>query len=142
MTNGKILVVAAAAFAAGLAARGLMPAEPLAYAQEPGKVYEMRTYVVPEDRISALHTRFRDHTLRMFQKHGIANVAYFRPQDPEKAKTTLIYLISHPSRQAADQNWAAFGKDPEWQKIAADSGVGRVQITREFLEPTDYSPMK
>ena len=142
MTKAKVVVVAAAAFAAGLAARGVLPATPVAHAQGAAKVYEMRTYVVPEDKIEALHTRFRAHTLRMFQKHGIANVAYFRPQDPEKAKTTLIYLISHPSRQAADQNWAAFGKDPEWQKIAADSGVGRVQITREFLEPTDYSPMK
>ena len=52
----------------------------------------------------------------MFQKHGMASVVYFRPQDPEKAKTTLIYLISHPNREAANQNWAAFGKDPEWQK--------------------------
>lgn len=129
----------AAAFVAGALARG---ADSVAQAQTAARVYEMRTYVVPEDKIEALHTRFRDHTLRMFQKHGIANVAYFRPQDPAKAKTTIIYLLSHPSRQAADQNWAAFGKDPEWQKIAADSGVGRVQITREFLDPTDYSPMK
>lgn len=136
------LAVLAAAFAAGFIARGVVPAESAVHAQAAGKVYEMRTYVVPEDKITALHTRFRDHTLRMFQKHAITNVAYFRPQDPEKAKTTIVYLLAHPSRQAADQNWAAFGKDPEWQKIAADSGVGRVQIVREFLEPTDYSPMK
>ena len=139
----KIALAAAAAalFLAGFAARGIL-SEPVAHAQAPGKVYELRTYVVPEDRIEALHTRFRDHTLKMFQKHGITNVAYFRPQDPAKAKTTIVYLLSHPSRQAADQNWAAFGKDPEWQKIAAASGVGRVEIQREFLDPTDYSPMK
>ena len=139
----KIALAAAAAalFLAGFAARGLVSG-PVAHAQAPAKVYELRTYVVPEDRIEALHTRFRDHTLKMFQKHGISNVAYFRPQDPAKAKTTIVYLLAHPSRQAADQNWAAFGKDPEWQKIAAASGVGRVEIQREFLDPTDYSPMK
>jgi hypothetical protein len=51
-------------------------------------------------------------------------------------------LIAHPSRQAADQNRAAFRKDREWQKAAADSGVGAVKVVSEFLEPTDYSPMK
>jgi hypothetical protein len=131
----------AGVFLAGFAVRGLV-LEPVAHAQAAHKVYELRTYVVPEDKLAALNTRFRDHTMRMFQKHGIANVAYFTPQDPAKSKNTLIYLISHPSRQAADQNWLAFGKDPEWQKIAADSGVPRPTITREFLDPTDYSPMK
>ena len=132
----------ATVFTAGFLLGRLAPAEPVAHAQAAAKVYELRTYTVPEDRLNALHARFRDHTMRMFQKHGISNVGYFAPQDPEKAKTTLIYLISHPSRAAADQNWAAFGKDPEWQKIAKESGVGPVKIAREFLDPTDYSPMK
>jgi hypothetical protein len=132
----------AAALSGGFLLRGLLPPSPVAHAQGAAKVYELRTYTVPEDRLMALHARFRDHTQRMFQKHGISNVAYFSPQDPEKAKTTLIYLISHPSRAAADQNWAAFGKDPEWQKIAKESGVGPVKIAREFLDPTDYSPLK
>jgi hypothetical protein len=134
-------VTLAAMFLAGFAARGVV-SEPVAQAQAAQKVYELRTYVVPEDKLAALNTRFRDHTMRMFQKHGIASVAYFTPQDPAKAKNTLIYLISHPSRQAASQNWAAFLKDPVWQKIAADSGVPRPAITSEFLDPTDYSPMK
>ena len=143
MTKKLALIVGGATlFLAGFAARGLLPGEPVAHAQAAARVYEMRTYVVPEDRIEALHTRFRDHTLKMFQKHNITNVAYFKPQDPAAARTTIVYLIAHPSRQAADQNWAAFGKDPEWQKIAAASGVGPVKIAREFLEATDYSPMK
>jgi hypothetical protein len=140
----KLMVLAAggALVAAALVAREAAVATPVHAQAAAPKVYEMRTYVVPEDKIDALHTRFRDHTLRMFQKHGITNVIYLKPQDPEKAKTTIVYLIAHPSREAAKQNWSAFGKDPEWQKIAADSGVGRVQIVSEFFDPTDYSPMK
>ena len=142
MPNSRIWMAGAIAlaFAAGFIARGGV--ETVATAQAAARVYELRTYSVPEDRLEALHARFRNHTLRMFQKHGMNSVVYFRPQDPEKAKTTLVYLISHPSRQAADQNWAAFRKDPEWQKIAADSGVGTVKVVSEFLDPTDYSPMK
>ena len=143
MSSSRLLLCAAmaAAFVAGYLARGTTP-DRVAYAQGAARVYELRTYTVPEDRLEPLHARFRNHTLRIFQKHGMDNVVYFRPQDPEKAKTTLVYLISHASRQAADQSWAAFRKDPEWQKVAAESGVGPIKVASEFLEPTDYSPMK
>jgi len=134
--------VLSAAFLAGFATRGIVMPGDVVHAQTATKVYELRTYTVPEDRLEALHARFRNHTLRMFQKHGMTNVVYFRPQDPAKARTTLTYLIAHPSRAAADQNWAAFRADPEWQKIAADSGVGPVKVANEFFEPADYSPMK
>lgn len=130
----------AAAFLAGLAAGGATMMA--VHAQAPARVYELRTYTVPEDRIEALHARFRNHTLRIFERHGMRNVAYFKPQDPARATTTMVYLISHESRQAADQSWAAFRKDPEWQKVAAESGVGAVKVDSQFLEPTDYSPMR
>lgn len=133
------LLAVALLLAAGAAMR-LTPST--AQAQAATKVYEMRTYVVPEDKLEALHTRFRDHTLRIFQKHGMTNVVYLRPQDPEKAKTTLVYLIAHASREQAKLNWSAFGKDPEWQKVAKESGVGPVKVESVFFDPTDYSPMK
>ena len=129
-------------FAAGFAARGVLPAEPVALAQAAPKVYELRTYVVPEDKLGALNTRFRDHTMRIFQRHGISNVAYFTPTDAAKAKTTLVYLIAHPSRDEATKNWAAFRADPEWQRVAKESGVPVPTITSEFMTATDYSPMK
>jgi hypothetical protein len=135
-------VVLVAVFAAGFATRGLMPGDPVVHAQTANRVYELRTYVAPDDKFAALNARFRDHTMRLFTKHGMTNVGYFVPQDDIKAKDTLIYLLQHPSRAAADENWKKFGSDPEWTKIAADSGVGRVIVTREFLNPTDYSPMK
>ena len=135
-------VVLVGVFAAGFVARGVVPGAAVVSAQSPAKVYELRTYVVPEDKLAALNTRFRDHTMRIFQRHGIASVAYFTPQDPAKAKTTLVYLIAHPSQEAATRNWEQFRADAEWQKVAAASGVPRPTITSEFLVATDYSPMK
>lgn len=129
-------------FVAGFFVRGVLPGEPVAHAQAANRVFELRTYVVPDDKFTALNSRFRDHTLRLFTKYNMTNVGYFVPQDDIKSRDTLVYLLAHPSRQAADENWKKFGSDPEWQKIAADSGVGRVIVTREFLNPTDYSPMK
>src|SRR6187431_2756944 len=90
-------------------------------AESAGKVFEIRTYYTFPGRLEALHKRFREHTMKMFEKHGMTNVAYWTPQDSPGKDNTLIYVISHPSREAAKKNWADFSADPEWQKIAADS---------------------
>ncbi len=138
--TSRMWLVLAGVFAGGLFAGAAVTTA--VQAQAPARVFELRTYTVPADRLEALHARFRNHTMRIFQRHGMNNVVYFRPQDAERAGTTMVYLISHASRQAADQSWAAFRKDPEWQKVSAESGVGPVKVDSQFLAPTDYSPMK
>src|SRR5687767_4857704 len=133
-----------AAFVFGFIARGVVPGEPVVSAQS-ARVYELRTYTAPDGKLEELHARFRNHTLRIFQKHGMSNVAYFKPQDALLSQNTMIYLIAHPSREAAKQNWAAFGKDPEWQKVAQETQVnGKIvaKVESVFLDATDYSPMK
>ena len=134
----------AAAFVLGFLARGIVPGEPIAHAQS-GRVFELRTYTAPDGKLEELHKRFRDHTMRIFKNHGMTNVAYFRPQDAPLSQNTLIYLIAHPSREAAKANWAAFQADPEWQKVANESqknGKIVAKVESVFLDPTDYSPMK
>jgi hypothetical protein len=135
----------AAAFLAGFAARGILPGEQVAHAQATGKVYELRTYTAPDGKLDELHARFRNHTMRIFQRHGMENVVYFRPQDAPASQNTLIYVLAHKSREAAKESWAAFQKDPEWRKVAQDSQVnGKIvaSVQSIFLDPTDYSPMK
>jgi len=105
-------------------------------------IYELRTYTTAAGRLPALHKRFRDHTMRIFEKHGIKNVVYLTPTDKEE---TLVYLIAHESKAAADASWAAFREDPEWQKVAEESQRdGRIvtKVESQYLEPTDYSPLK
>src|SRR6266498_3517479 len=75
-----------------------------AFAQN--RVYELRTYTCNEGKLEALKTRFRDHTIGIFKRHGMESIGYWVPQDPEKSKTTLIYIIVHASREAATKNWA------------------------------------
>jgi hypothetical protein len=142
----KLCGVAAigAAFVLGFLARGVVPLEPVAHAQG-ARIFELRTYTAPEGKLGELHARFRDHTLRIFKKHGMENIAYFAPQDAPLSQNTMIYLLAHPSREAADKDWAAFGKDPEWQKVAQETQVnGKIvaKVDRIFLNATDYSPMK
>jgi hypothetical protein len=133
----------AAAFAAGFAARGEMPGEAVAQAQARPRVYELRTYTAVEGRLDALHGRFRDHLLGFFQKHGMTNVVYFKPMDAPLSQNTLMYLVSHESREAAKKSWAAFQNDAEWKKVSsAGGGAMASKVESVFLEPTDYSPMK
>jgi hypothetical protein len=109
------------------------------------EVYELRTYTAAEGKLAALHARFRDHTLKLFKKHGMVNVAYWSPSDDPLKKDTLIYVVKHASREAAAQSWAAFRKDPEWLKAKAESekdGVLTKKVEAVFMDATDYSPMK
>ena len=126
----------------GLAVVATPPAE----AQSPGEpVYELRIYTTVEGKLPALLARFRDHTVALFQKHGIENVGYWVPADPPKSQNTLYYLLRHKSREAAKASWAAFGKDPEWVKARKESEAeGKIVDKAEsvFLSPTDFSKLK
>ena len=71
--------------------------------------------------------------------------AYWVPQDSPARETTLIYVISHASREAAKANWAAFIADPEWKKVSEASQVdGKIveRIESVFMDATDYSPLR
>ncbi len=114
-------------------------------AEPAGKVFEIRTYHTFPGRLEALHKRFREHTMKMFEKHGMTNVGYWVPQDSPAHESTLIYVISHASREAAKANWAAFSADPEWKKISEASQVdGKIveRVESVFMDATDYSPLK
>ncbi|MGA2772039.1 MAG: NIPSNAP family protein [Bryobacteraceae bacterium] len=115
----------------------------LAFAQS--RVYELRTYTCYDGKLEALKARFRDHTIAIFKRHGMESIGYWVPQDPEKSKNTLIYILAHPSLEAAQKNWEAFRADPEWVKARADSETAGpiVQKTESvYMNPTEFSVLK
>ena len=123
---------------------GSWNASSVAHAQA-GKVYELRTYTAPDGKLPNLQARFRDHTIRIFNKHNMKSVGYWVPQDAPAKDNTLVYIISHDSREAAKKTWKEFGEDPEWQKVREEShknGVLVKKVDSVFLEPTDYSALK
>jgi hypothetical protein len=118
---------------------------PSAVAQEHGRVFELRTYTCNEGKLPDLLARFRNHTTRLFEKHGMTNIAYWVPQDSPAHENTLIYVIAHASRDAAKKNWDEFQNDPEWQKVRNDSEAnGKIvsKVESVFMDATDFSPMK
>lgn len=105
------------------------------------RVFEMRIYYAAEGKLDALHSRFRDHTTDLFEKHGITNIGYWTPvENPERE---LIYFLAYPSREAREQSWKAFMADPDWQKAYKASEVdGKLvsKVVSKFFTATDYSP--
>jgi hypothetical protein len=143
ISSGRIALGSAVLLVAGFAAGASFGADVTA-AQAP-RVFELRTYTAPDGKLPELHARFRDHTLRLFEKHGMTNIGYWKPLDTPLADNTLIYLLGHSSREAAKASWTAFINDPDWKKVATESQVnGKIvaKVDSVFLTAADYSPMK
>jgi len=114
-----------------------------------GRVFELRIYKTPPGRLDALNARFRDHTVKLFDKHGLVSFGYWNPVDEKDgAKDTLVYILAHKSRAAAAENFREFGKDPDWvaarkeseQKAGGSLTVAEGGVRSTFMTPTDYSP--
>jgi NIPSNAP protein len=138
-TKRVFFAFGAAVFVSGFALGSVVRAQP-----QP-RVFELRTYTAPEGKLGDLHKRFRDHTMRIFKKHGMESIGYWQPQDAPDSQNTLIYVLAHPSREAAKKNWAEFSADPEWQKVSAESQVNGKIVSKAvsvFMDATDYSPLK
>ena len=106
------------------------------------RCFEMRVYYAAPGKLDALHARFRDHTCKLFEKHGMTNLGYFVPLDNPESK--LIYFLAYPNREARDKSWKAFMADPDWQKAYKASEVdGKLvaKVDAPLLTATDYSPL-
>lgn len=106
-------------------------------------VFELREYHAAEGKLDDLLARFRNHTITIFNRHGMESVAYWTPTDDPLKGKTLFYILKHPSREAATANWAAFHDDPEWKSVSAASEVnGKLveKVESTFLKLTDFSP--
>ena len=130
----------------GLAVESLSASESEAGAAEvDGAVYELRVYTATEGKLPELLKRFREHTRHLFDRHGMKNVAYWTPMDesgPNPKSKALIYILKHPSREAAAANWKAFQDDPEWQKVKAKSeenGKLVEKVDSTYMVLTDFS---
>jgi hypothetical protein len=134
-----------------LPAAALLPSAAWAASQlekaGPGKtptmVYELRVYHTYDGKLDDLLRRFREHTVQLFEKHGIKSVAYWTPTDEPLKGKTLIYILAHPNRDAATANWQAFRDDPEWQSVRDKSEAnGKLveKVESTFLVLTDFSP--
>jgi hypothetical protein len=106
-------------------------------------VYELRVYHAAPGKLAELLARFREHTTKLFERHGMKNVAYWTPLDEPQKSNTLIYILQHSSRDAAAASWKAFQDDPEWISVRDKSEAnGKLveKVDSTFMVLTDFSP--
>ena len=111
----------------------------------PSRVFEIRTYTTEPGKLPDLLKRFRDHTTKLFEKHGMTNIGYWVPTDEPRSKNTLIYILAHKSRDAAKKSWDSFQHDSDWIKVRTASEAGGKIVSKVesiYAEPTDFSAIK
>jgi hypothetical protein len=119
----------------------------------PDRLFEMRTYVAAPGKFDELHARFRNHTNKLFEKHGMTLIGYWVPTEAPTAteplsadtKNTLVYILAYPNKEAREKSWKGFMGDPEWQAVFKETqknGSLTKEVKSQFLTPTDYSPIK
>jgi hypothetical protein len=109
----------------------------------PGTVYELRVYHAAQGKLGELLARFRNHTIKLFERHGMKLVAFWTPVDEPQKNEMLIYILQHPSREAATTNWKSFQDDPEWKSVKEKSEAnGKLveKVDSTYMELTDFSP--
>lgn len=113
-----------------------------ACAQSANRVFELRTYYTHEGKLDDLQARFRNHTTKLFEKHGMTNIGYWVPRDQPN---TLIYVLAYPSKEAATKAWDAFRKDDVWiaaRTASEANGPIVVKVVSVFMDPTNFSALK
>jgi len=129
--------------AIGYAAGSLSDRTPVANAQGPNRVFELRIATLSnKEKLEVLMSRFRGGELKIWDRLGMKSVGYWVPTDSPKSQTTLVYILAHESRQKADESWAKFAKDPEWLAFPKEPDLGPVTVDRTFMSPVDFSPIK
>jgi hypothetical protein len=109
------------------------------------RVFEIRTYTTAKGKLPDLLKRFRDHTTRLFEKHGMTNIGYWVPTDEPRSKNTLIYVLAHENRAAAKKSWDAFQHDPDWTRVRdASEAHGKIveKIESVYAMAADFSAIK
>jgi NIPSNAP len=109
------------------------------------RLFEIRTYTTEKGKLPDLLKRFRDHTTKLFEKHGMTNIGYWTPTDEPRSQNTLIYILAHDSREAAKKSWDAFQHDPDWievKKTSEAAGKLVIKVESVYAEATDFSPLK
>lgn len=112
--------------------------------KSPDRTFEMRTYTATPDKIENVLARFRNHTTKLFEKHGMTNIAYFRTFEKE-GQSKLLYLLAHKSEEAGKASFDAFRNDPEWIKVRDESEKnGKIveKVESILMSPTDFSTIK
>jgi hypothetical protein len=139
------LAILAGCVCAGIDGWRVTPPMTTVSAQTIARAFELRTYTAHPGKFEAMKRRFREHILPLFKKHNMELVGFWTYADPPASENTLVYILAHQSRAAAEKNWKAFLADPDRVKVWTETekdGPINLKVESVFLNPLDVSPIK
>lgn len=107
-------------------------------------IYEMRVYRCCPGRLPALLARFQNHTLKLWDKHGIRQAGFWTTLVGE-SNQDLTYLVQWDSMAEREAKWLAFQTDPDWIAARAQTeadGQIVLSVSNQLLAPTAFSSVK
>lgn len=113
--------------------------------KNPERMFELRIYTATPNNIDNVLTRFRDHTVKLFKKHGMENIAYWKSIEKDTTQSKLVYILAHKSEEAGKASFDAFRKDEKWIKVRDESEKnGKIvsKVESIYMKPTDFSTIK
>lgn len=108
-------------------------------------LYELRTYIIVPGRMPDIERRFSEVTLRLFRKHGMEIVGFWRTVADGQPQDELVYVLAHQDAAARERSFAAFRSDPEWiaaKEASERNGAIVARVESKLLQPTAYSPLQ
>src|SRR5437899_12453409 len=81
-------------------------------AQQTARLLEVRRYTANPGKLDALLQRMREGETKIFENHGMKGVFYSVAADAPDSQNTFIYVLSHDSRDAANESWGDFRNVP------------------------------
>lgn len=114
-------------------------------AENPDRLFELRTYYCLPGRFPNIVARFRDHTRKLFKAHGMENIAYWSTIEKDNAQSKLVYIIAHKDADDAKASWDGFRKDPKWLAARdASEADGKIveKVVSVMMKPLPFSKLK
>jgi len=111
---------------------------------ETDMIYEYRVYRCLPGRLPALLKRFENHTIKIWERHGIKQAGFWTVLIGD-GNHDLHYLIAWESLADREKKWTTFQADPAWIAARADSerdGPILANVTSMLLTPTAFSSVK
>ncbi|UZD69337.1 NIPSNAP family protein [Brucella sp. JSBI001] len=105
-------------------------------------IQQLRVYEIFERNKAAFHARFRDHAVRIMERHDFHIVAMWEAKTD--GRTEFVYLLQWPDEATMTDRWQRFMADQEWARIKEETAAQHGQLVGEIqsrlLRLTSYSP--
>ncbi len=108
--------------------------------------FDLRIYSVLPGKLDAFRDRWRDHAVRIYERHGLHSIGWWVAEKTDaQGNDRFIVLLAGGSFDTIQKSISEFHKDVEWQGIEKETekdGKLRSGVEAFKMKAADFSPIK